>query len=225
MHDPRKRLFDEYQKLLRLERRSKFIKVEPMEVQPGHPPEKYLITYTCLGIARITPDGEPEPSDFHQVEMHLIDFPSKEPALTWKTDIWHPNIEHDGPRKVCTDNPKSWFPTKSLDFLVITMGLMVQYQRYHAKWSPPYPIDKKAAKWVLDYAEPHHIVGPKKPFDDRPLLRRMIPLPADWQPEKRPDPPSEAKEKRQRVVFGKPEAAVEKRKKVVFGKPFSDEDH
>ena len=217
MHDAKStRLKDEYEKLLKLERRSKFIKVEPVDVQPGYPPEKYLITYTCRGIGRIGQDGEPVPSEFHQVVMHLIDFPAREPVLKWVTPIWHPNIEHDGPRKVCTDNPKSWFPTKSLDGLVFAIGEMVQYKRYHAQWKPPYPVDKEAAKWVLGHAEPKNIVGPDKPFDARPLLRKMPLAPAG----ETPGGPA-AKPDRPKVVFGtlKPNQPKPEKPKVVFGKP------
>jgi len=221
MHDPKAtRLMEEYQKLLKLERRSKFIEVEPVDVQPGYPPEKYRITYTCLGIARIKPDGEPVPAETHRMEMILIDFPAKEPVLKWLTPIWHPNIEHDGLRKVCTDNPKSWFPTKSLDWLVITMGEMVQYKQYHAKWEPPYPVDKAAAQWVIGYAEPRNIVGPGKPFDPRPLLRKMPLAPAGGP---RPETSSAAApgaKKKPRVVFGKLEREETPRphERVKFGK-------
>jgi ubiquitin-protein ligase len=219
MHDAKaNRLLEEYQKLLKLERRSKFIKVEPLDVQLGYPPEKYRITYTCRGIARIRPDGEPVASEFHQVEMHLVDFPVREPILKWVTDIWHPNITHDGSRKVCTDNSKSWFPTKSLDNLVFVMGEMVQYKRYHAEWEPPYPVDKEAASWVLDYAEPNNIIGRDKPFDDRHLLRRMPFAPGEEREPQKNSSSSKGSGGRPRIVFGK----IRKNPKVIFGKPDSN---
>jgi len=220
MHDAKaNRLLEEYQKLLKLERRSKFIKVEPREVQPGYPPEQYVVTYTCRGIARIRQDGEPVASEDHRVEIYLIDFPIREPILRWVTPIWHPNIEHAGTRKVCTDNPKSWFPTQSLDRLVLTMGEMVQYKRYHAKWTPPYPVDREAANWVLEFAEPNNIIGADKPFDDRHLLRKMPLAPAAEQ-SKREEPPLAKTDSRnkQRVVFGKLKSD---KSKVAFWKPVS----
>lgn len=216
MHDAKaNRLREEYQKLLALKRRSDFIGVEPIDVRPGDPPEKYIITYTCLGIGAINRSTmEPIPSELHQVEMYLIDFPVREPILKWLTDIWHPNIEHKGLRRVCTDNGKSWYSSKSLDFLVISMGLMVQYRLYHARWVPPYPIDKEAASWVLNYAEPRNIVGPDKPFDARPLLRR---LPVDGS-DLAPPGWQGALEDDGAVVFGAPEDD----RGIIFGELFSD---
>src|ERR1051325_1133299 len=211
MHDAKaNRLREEYQKLLTLKRRSDFIGVEPVDVQPGYPPERYVITYTCRGIKAVDRFLEPIPSDEHRVEIYLIDFPVREPILKWQTDIWHPNIEHDGLRRVCTDNGKSWYSSKSLDLLVMGMGLMVQYRRYHAKWLPPYPIDKKAANWVLNYAEPRNIVGPDKPFDDRPLLRKQPVVDSELAPG--------ATEDDGEIVFGPPEDD----RKIIFGEPFSD---
>jgi ubiquitin-protein ligase len=229
------RLRKEYEDLRKMERRSNFIKVEPIEVQHGHPPEKYVITYTCLGIKGIKEDGEPIPSDLHRVEMTLVDFPAKEPVMKWLTAIWHPNIEREGLRKVCMDNPKSWYPTKTLWALVRDMGEMVQYKSYHAKWISPYPADKQAAKWVRDYAEPNKIVGPEKPFDDRPLLRSLPIGPAeDGRSKRKPEPAppdGSGKEsgkgsgkpsaKGHRILFGEPEQS--EKKKVVFGDPISDQ--
>src|SRR5262249_46229149 len=54
---------------------------------------------------------------------------------------------------------------------VLAMGEMVQYKHYHAKWVSPFPLDRAAADWVLEVAEPKGIIGPNKPLDDRPLLK------------------------------------------------------
>jgi ubiquitin-protein ligase len=168
------RLREEFDKLRKLESRSKFIKVATPDLMQGYPPEKYIITYTCMGIARIDDRGNPVKTEHHQVEMLLpFEFPNREPNLRWLTPIWHPNIEHEEPNHVCTNNIQSWFKTKSLDFLVIEMGEMVQYKRYHARWEAPYPIDRDVATWVMNFAEPQGIVGPNLPFDKRPLLRKM----------------------------------------------------
>lgn len=166
------RLLIEQEKLLNLSKRSEFIQVQPVEVQPGWPPEKYVVTFTCKGIASINEQGAPQSSELHQVSIYLSrDFPMQEPYLIWLTPIWHPNIEHQEPHHVCTNNVQNWYPGKALDDLVVVLGEMVQYKRYHAEWAQPWPLDKEAAQWVREYAEPRKIIGPKTPFDERPLLR------------------------------------------------------
>jgi ubiquitin-protein ligase len=169
------RLRDEYASLIQLQRRSKFIKIRPVDQSPGMPPNKYVVTYTCRGIAGITENKEPVPSDWHEVEIYLDhNFPTSEPSLTWLTPIWHPNIEHYPPYTVCTDNIKSWYPMRSLNMLVIALGEMIQYKKYHAKHESPYPIDHEVADWVIDYAEKRNIVGEGKPYDKRALIRRLL---------------------------------------------------
>jgi ubiquitin-protein ligase len=165
------RLAIEYTKLMNLAARSNFIEIQPVEVQPGWPPEKYIITYRCRGIASIDKNEVPQLSDFHQVSMYMgSDYPLKEPYLKWLTPIWHPNIDHLEPHHVCTNNVQNWFAAKPLAELVLAMGEMVQYKHYHAKWVSPFPLDRAAAEWVLGVAEPKAIVGPGKPVDERPLL-------------------------------------------------------
>jgi len=166
------RLAIEYTKLMNLAARSSLIEVQPVEVQPGWPPEKYIITYRCRGIASIDKQKLPQASEFHQVSMYMgSDYPLKEPYLRWLTPIWHPNIDHVEPHHVCTNNVQNWWAAKPLAELVLAMGEMVQYKHYHAKGVTPFPLDRVAAEWVLEVAEPLGIVGPNKPFDNRPLLK------------------------------------------------------
>ena len=172
LHGRRARLLLEFEKLLNLEKRSNFIKIEPINRIEGMPPEDYVITFSCRGIAGLKPDNSPRYSDFHQVSMKLSsNFPNQEPYLKWLTPIWHPNIEHKEPNHVCTNNVQNWFSTKSLDDLVITLAEMVQYQRYHAAWVAPFPLDKEAADWVVNFAEPNGLLSQTKPIDTRQILR------------------------------------------------------
>jgi len=170
------RLAIEYTKLMNLADRSRFIKIDPVEVRPGWPPEKYVVTYTCRGIARINADDSPVPSNFHQVQMYLgREFPTHEPHLKWLTQIWHPNIQHEEPHQVCTNNLQNWFPAKPLVDLVVAMGEMVQYKWYLAEWKPPYPLDREVADWVIRYAQPKGLFSHERAYDRRPLLRtRML---------------------------------------------------
>lgn len=166
-----RRLEQDYTDLLNLAAISRFIHVTPQAAQPGWPPERYHITYTCRGIERVDDDGTPVASELHQVSLYLsLDYPLKQPYLRWLTPIWHPNIQHEEPYHVCTNEFKNWWGAKPLEELAIFMGEMVQYRRYHALWVDPYPFDEAAAQWVREYAEPNGIVGPDKPFDDRSLV-------------------------------------------------------
>ena len=173
-HDSRiSRLRIEQEKLINLAKRSGgLIEIEEVDAQPGWPPEKYIVTFRCRGIEGIDSSGAPRITERHQVSLYLSrDFPRQEPYLKWMTPIWHPNIEHQEPHHVCTNFVQSWYSSKSLDDLVVELGEMVQYKRYHAVWADPWPLDKDAAEWVRDYAEPKGIVGPDQPLDDRPLRR------------------------------------------------------
>jgi ubiquitin-protein ligase len=172
LHGRRARLLVEFEKLINLEKRSEFIKIEPVNKIEGMPPEDYLITFTCRGISRLNPDNTPQYAEFHQVSMKLTsNFPNQEPYLKWLTPIWHPNIEHKEPHHVCTNNVQNWYSKKSLDDLVITLGEMIQYRHYHAAWVAPFPLDKEAADWVVNFAEPNGFIGQDKPIDDRQILR------------------------------------------------------
>ena len=171
-HGRRARLILEYEKLLNLEKRSEFIEITPVDTIEGMPPENYVITFRCRGISGLEDNLIPKFAEFHQVSMKLSsNFPNQEPFLKWMTPIWHPNIDHNEPHHVCTNNVQNWFSTKSLDDLVVKLGEMVQYQHYHAEWMAPYPLDKEAADWVVNFAEPNGILGKNKPVDNRQLLR------------------------------------------------------
>lgn len=200
-----RRLRKERTRLINLDKRSAFISIEPVDVVEGMPPDKYIITFTCRGIACINDDGTPVASDFHRVSMYISrDFPRREPYLKWLTPIWHPNIQHKEPYHVCINKDQNYNSTTRLNDLVMMLAEMVQYKRYHAVWKRPYPYDKEVADWVLRYAEPRGIVGPDKPFDPRPLERehrirggKAAPPPAA--PEVIDTPPPV---KRERIMLG-----------------------
>jgi ubiquitin-protein ligase len=168
------RLAADYDDLLKLESRSDFIHVQPVDAIPGWPPEKYLVTFTCLGIAGIDARQRPVPSERHIVSITLTaEYPVHEPKLEWVTEIWHPNIDRIPPRHVCVNSPETFYLAKSLADQVLTLGEMVQYKSYHAKHEYPWPQDHDVAKWVREVAEVNGWVGPGKPYDSRPLLREL----------------------------------------------------
>ena len=168
-HNPRQvRLAIEYTNLMNLAARSDLIAVEALDVHPGWPPEKYLITYRCRGIVGIEPDGAPKYGDFHQVKMYLpSDYPLREPHLKWMTPIWHPNINHlNG--SVCID-AAWWTASRSLDRLVIMLGEMLQWKNFHDDpTKPPFPWDADAARWSREYRKKNPDAFP---LDQRELMR------------------------------------------------------
>src|SRR5437870_5608137 len=97
-HDPRRaRLEREWDKLRQLTESSDHVRVEPLGVRPGFPPESYRITFLCRGIIGIDGSQNPIYADEHRVLLTITqDFPSDPPALRWETPIWHPNIHHAG---------------------------------------------------------------------------------------------------------------------------------
>jgi hypothetical protein len=80
-----------------------------------------------------------------------------------------------------------------LYLLVIRIGEILQFKQYHSENTPPFPEDIKAARWVMEYAEPQGIVNKYKDIaiDDTPLVNidtSKDRKPADNTPRKE-DPP------------------------------------
>lgn len=168
------RLEAERQRLEALNKESDHVRVEPLEVLPGQPPEKYKVTFLCRGIVGIKqPSQEPIYGDRHEVTIYCDhEFPAEVPRLRWLTAIWHPNIQHDRDKNVCV-NRHEWLGGMGLDDLCQQMFEMVQYQNYHALHSPPFPLDAEVAKWVREHAEPRGIVDKKRAIavDHQPFVR------------------------------------------------------
>jgi ubiquitin-protein ligase len=132
------RLRNDERQIRALVNRSEFIHIVRTE---GDPPEKYLIRFTCKGVENIKSSGEPVYRDQHEVTIYLhAEYPLKQPQLKWLTPIFHPNIHVTG--AVCIG---AWWPAKTLDELLLTMGQMVQYKNY----DPKDPMNSKAASWAL----------------------------------------------------------------------------
>ena len=139
-------------------------------------PEKYLIHYTCTGLAWHA--GAPEPkrvSDHRMLVIYGWKFPTEPPLLIWLTEIWHPNIY--GPRVCLVDH--HFAMNVLLADLVIEVGRLIQYQRYNLNS----PLNGEAALWTMQNMQ-------DLPIDERDLLsaqdqhfilksRRMEHMPAD----------------------------------------------
>ncbi len=163
-----RRLKSDHQLIQDLNSFGSLVSVESLGASPGMPPERYIVTYRCKGIAGIDRKGEPIISELHKVEVYLhSQYPQRWPGLKWLTPIWHPNISHVN-GTVCID-AAWWAASRSLDRLVIMMGEMVQYKNFHDDpTKPPFPWDADAARWSRAYRAAH-----KKafPVDPRELLR------------------------------------------------------
>jgi ubiquitin-protein ligase len=132
------RLRNDYERVRDLVNRSEFIHVVATE---GSPPEKYLIRFTCRGVEKLSPSGSAVMSEQHEVSMYLhAEYPLKQPQLKWLTPIFHPNIHVTG--AVCIG---AWWPAKTLDELLLTLGEMIQYKNF----DPKDPMNSRAATWAL----------------------------------------------------------------------------
>jgi ubiquitin-protein ligase len=132
------RLRNDYQRIRDLVNRSELIHILHTD---GDPPEKYLIQFSCRGVEKLAPGGKPGYRDLHEVSIYLhAEYPLKQPQLKWLTPIFHPNIHSTG--AVCIG---AWWPAKTLDELILTLGEMVQYKNL----GPKDPMNSKAAAWAM----------------------------------------------------------------------------
>lgn len=131
------RLNNDYKRVQELVDRSELIHVLATE---GTPPEKYLIRFTCKGVEKINAHGQPVLRESHEVTVYLhAEYPLKQPQLKWQTPIFHPNIHVTG--AVCIG---AWWPAKTLDELLLSLGEMIQYKNL----DPKDPMNSKAALWA-----------------------------------------------------------------------------
>jgi ubiquitin-protein ligase len=150
------RLYAEWQKMQLLDAQSTLIDIQSF----GDPPERYLVTYHCKGLAWLDGHQEPSITNKHQLEIYLHQqFPHLPPRLTWLTEIFHPNILP--PRKnsgVCIG---AWTPAETLDRLCIRIGEMIEYRNF----SVTDALDLDAARWASEHLH-------EFPIDDRDFLVR-----------------------------------------------------
>jgi ubiquitin-protein ligase len=150
------RLRNDYSRISDLVDRSEFIHIVTTE---GDPVEKYLIRFTCRGVEKVSPSGKPVYRNAHDVSIYLhSEYPLKQPQLKWLTPIYHPNIHVTG--AVCIG---AWWPAKTLDELLLTLGEMIQYKNF----DPRDPMNSRAATWALRNKSLF-------PVDDRDLKGQSI---------------------------------------------------
>lgn len=152
------RLRNDFQKVQELTERSDLIQILKTD---GSPPDKYVIRFLCQGVESVNGAGAPRLRALHDVSIYLhAEYPLKQPQLKWLTPIFHPNIHLTG--AVCIG---AWWPAKTLDELLLTMGEMIQYKNYE----PKDPMNSRAASWALRNRT-------RFPIDSRELkgARRLI---------------------------------------------------
>lgn len=145
------RLRNDYSRVQALIQRSDLLEIVRTE---GNPPDKYQIRYLCRGVEKLARNGEPILRDVHEVSIYLhAEYPLKQPQLKWLTPMFHPNIHNTG--AVCIG---AWWPAKTLDELILSMGDMIQFKNL----DPKDPMNSKAAAWAI--RNKHRF-----PIDDRNL--------------------------------------------------------
>lgn len=150
------RLRNDYSRVRELVDRSDFVHILAVE---GDPPEKYLVRFTCRGVEKLNAHGQPVIRESHEVTVYLhAEYPLKQPQLKWTTPIFHPNIHITG--AVCIG---AWWPAKTLDELLLSLGEMIQYKNL----DPGDPMNSRAALWAN---RNKHLF----PVDKRPLKGESI---------------------------------------------------
>ncbi len=145
-----KRLEEDYRRMQELRSKSTLINFQAF----GHPPEKYIVTFTCKGVKLDTVMKSVISTYHHEVEIYLTSgYPRIQPKLEWLTPIFHPNIGTNG--NVCLGG---WSPAESLDRLCIRLGEMIQYKNYDEFD----PLNEAASAWALQNKN-------KLPVDTQPL--------------------------------------------------------
>ena len=156
-----KRLRADFERVRALHDRAGLIAIEQVS---GDPPDRYLIRFTCRGIAGLY-GSQPVYTDVHRVQLTLTDvYPTDKPLMEWLTPIFHPNIRENG-QEVCIGR---WFPAKTLDQLVLMLGEMIQYKNYASHD----PLHLDASLWAMANkhlfpVDPRILLDPRRPVQER----------------------------------------------------------
>ena len=124
-------------------------------------PSVYHIHFFFRSITGINKVEEPIYGNHHILELKLPpQYPMEACAAAMLTDVWHPNVRSEDPRKgrVCT-NTESLGIQFPLYQVVLRIADMLQYKNSHAEDKKPFPEDSKVARWVKAIAEPRGYVN------------------------------------------------------------------
>jgi len=188
-----KRLAKDHLSLFEID--SDVIKWEVVNTRGGMKiPCEYHFHFYLKSVIGTNADKSPIYGDHHIAKVTFPPkYPIEPPELYMQTDLWHPNIKSEGKYKgrIC-GNTKGFGLGYDLYLLVVRIGEILQFKQYHAENTPPFPEDIKAARWMMEYAEPNGIVNKYKELaiDNTPLINidtSRDRKPADNAP--RPEPP------------------------------------
>lgn len=116
-----------------------YITVEPLRPEPS---ERYRVSYALRGVM-LTPSGETLYADHHSIVIQLpAGYPREKPVVTTETPVFHPNFGANPGEEICIGD--YWSPAQGLVDIVVTVGEMIQFQRYNVHS----PLNAVAARWV-----------------------------------------------------------------------------
>ncbi len=114
----------------------------------SHAPDKYEITFNYTSFVELSPDrSRPLTGEEHRVEIVLgAEYPRKAPFITWKTAIFHPNIDpSDG--EVCLGAIRErYLPGMGLARITRMLFEMIQWRNFDSF----NPFNRDAAQWAVD---------------------------------------------------------------------------
>jgi hypothetical protein len=113
------------------------IQVLPLGYEPA---DAYRLIFP--GIA-LDATGQPAIINHHQAVIQLVaGYPREKPIAVMETAIFHPNFGPNIGDEICIGD--YWSPAQSLSDIVVTIGELIQYQRYNTRS----PLNAVAARWV-----------------------------------------------------------------------------
>lgn len=118
-----------------------YITVTPLGMEPA---DVYRVQYRLRGVV-LGVTGQPVWGEHHSVRIQMpTGFPRVKPVATMETPIFHPNIGARPGEEVCIGD--YWSPAESLVDIVVTIGELIQYQRYNLRS----PLNAVAARWSAE---------------------------------------------------------------------------
>jgi|GEM_PF-315390 len=155
------RLKLEREKVRKLEKRSHFISVKTFG--NAEAPEKYVVTYNCVGVTGIDPAGNPTTAQEHDLQIDLTEFPERIPKMVFLTDVFHPGVEENTRRVALERAAVPWGEPGCVAKAIVHVGEMLQYRLYN-EWLT-HPANPKAAFWFRNQKH----IGPGRTLDRAPL--------------------------------------------------------